>query len=623
MASSPNDCTLLKRWLPASFSIEDATPTSCCQPIGPITSIYDVSDNVLGRCRGGRLVAISIVNRTIGRAIPDEIAGLDALEYFYLEGTRLVGTPIPEAVGSMTSLLFLRLQGSDLGGTIPSSLGRLVGLRELGLGRNALTGHIPSSLGALIGLDGIWLDNNQLYGSIPPQLASLPNLKTLDISDNCFVDSSRRATCDAFYARLGAVSVTSSTTSATPSLSVLTSSITTDLTSTSSLSSSSSELVSPTVRVASTASSVSTVASTGDVFQTSLQGPLGATTPATSAAAPLESSAPPQAPVAAIVGGVAGTLAVLALAALIALSIFRKRKAEAHLRKHLDAPGGTPPASLSVHAEPVAEPKPDDFEPAVSNTVVLGAPVNDPEHETAAKGGDVVKKPARAKPRDPGQNLFDVTAPYAYSPSTVGPKNHDFADPRRPIHHRAKKQNDLFNLIVPYSTTRDVKAPEFAVELSSQGRRHDLLNIRTSFSGSDSTMAGSDGGSSASPSPVAPQRVASLSSPVLKPPPDLGVSARTVYRDTSLLRMSAADVGERLQEMGVGPGLVEVLEAHGVDGRRLIALDGTALHRMGIELPGSRDVILVAAAQILGRGSLIGDVGGELETLPEYSSRRA
>ena len=76
----------------------------------------------------------------------------------------------------------LRLNGSQLTGTIPADLNRLTGLQDLEFKNNRLSGSIPD-LSGLTDLKILLLTRNQLSGSIP-DLSSLTNLESLALSQN-------------------------------------------------------------------------------------------------------------------------------------------------------------------------------------------------------------------------------------------------------------------------------------------------------------------------------------------------------------------------------------------------------------------------------------------------------
>ncbi|KAJ3116034.1 hypothetical protein HDU96_010572 [Phlyctochytrium bullatum] len=68
----------------------------------------------------------------------------------------------------------------------------------------------------------------------------------------------------------------------------------------------------------------------------------------------------------------------------------------------------------------------------------------------------------------------------------------------------------------------------------------------------------------------------------------------TAGDETPMRWWTAAQVGERLMGLGVGPGLAAALEDHGVDGVSLETITAEALVGMGIAEPFSRHVVLQA-----------------------------
>lgn len=102
--------------------------------------------------------------------------------FLRLNGLHLSGT-ISAALGDLEALQQLDLSSNSLSGSIPSSLGDLTALQALDLSFNYMSGSIPSTLGGLTELVYIYLSNNGLTGTL--NMSLLPqSLQTLDFSNN-------------------------------------------------------------------------------------------------------------------------------------------------------------------------------------------------------------------------------------------------------------------------------------------------------------------------------------------------------------------------------------------------------------------------------------------------------
>ncbi|XP_052724901.1 probable leucine-rich repeat receptor-like protein kinase At1g35710 isoform X2 [Vigna angularis] len=110
------------------------------------------------------------------------------LVYLRLYGMGLRGT-IPKEIGSLTNLTTLVLTNNHLQGSIPPQLGNLTQLKMLSLSQNSLSGLIPCTLGQLINLQFLYLESNKLEGRIPTELGNLTKLQTLHLSRNLFTGS--------------------------------------------------------------------------------------------------------------------------------------------------------------------------------------------------------------------------------------------------------------------------------------------------------------------------------------------------------------------------------------------------------------------------------------------------
>ncbi|KAG2380518.1 MDIS1-interacting receptor like kinase [Vigna angularis] len=122
------------------------------------------------------------------------------LVYLRLYGMGLRGT-IPKEIGSLTNLTTLVLTNNHLQGSIPPQLGNLTQLKMLSLSQNSLSGLIPCTLGQLINLQFLYLESNKLEGQlenlvhlylnyneiegqIPEELGNLSKLEILQLSHN-------------------------------------------------------------------------------------------------------------------------------------------------------------------------------------------------------------------------------------------------------------------------------------------------------------------------------------------------------------------------------------------------------------------------------------------------------
>ena len=100
-----------------------------------------------------------------------------------LNGQRVKGT-IPPELGRLDKLQILWLRGNELSGRIPPELGDLDSLEQLDLSENQLTGPIPPELGSLIKLQYLFIYDNSLAGALPPQLGRLAQLQFLALTGN-------------------------------------------------------------------------------------------------------------------------------------------------------------------------------------------------------------------------------------------------------------------------------------------------------------------------------------------------------------------------------------------------------------------------------------------------------
>ncbi|GMY08048.1 TMV resistance protein N-like, partial [Fagus crenata] len=97
------------------------------------------------------------------KAIPNDIGRLFSLEYFSLDGNKLVC--LPESIGQLTQLESLHLYRNNLK-CLPESIGQLTQLEELHLGRNDFV-SLPESLGQLSGLGAMDVIDCTYLKSLP------------------------------------------------------------------------------------------------------------------------------------------------------------------------------------------------------------------------------------------------------------------------------------------------------------------------------------------------------------------------------------------------------------------------------------------------------------------------
>jgi len=78
----------------------------------------------------------------------------------------------------------IKLDNSNLSGSLPFEIGYLSCLKLLDLDDNNINGRIPDMFTSLSNLHTIDLDNNYLEGTLPESIYSLPNLVIFDVNDN-------------------------------------------------------------------------------------------------------------------------------------------------------------------------------------------------------------------------------------------------------------------------------------------------------------------------------------------------------------------------------------------------------------------------------------------------------
>lgn len=96
---------------------------------------------------------------------------------------------MPSSLLDLPYLHTIRIQGTQIGGTIPT-IGRAP-LQSLLLGHNELSGTLPPSLGKLSGLTILGVEGNQLRGPLPDAMfRAMSGLKEMNLSCQHFTGSS-------------------------------------------------------------------------------------------------------------------------------------------------------------------------------------------------------------------------------------------------------------------------------------------------------------------------------------------------------------------------------------------------------------------------------------------------
>lgn len=129
------------------------------------------------------LQKLSLCDNNIQATIPPEFEQMSStMQTLKINSTDLTGT-IPTQIGNIGSLKNLTLQG-NLDGALPTELGQLQNMVDLCITNSDIHGKIPRQLGELSWLQALKLDRNQLTGSIPIQLRKLSRLDTLHLHNN-------------------------------------------------------------------------------------------------------------------------------------------------------------------------------------------------------------------------------------------------------------------------------------------------------------------------------------------------------------------------------------------------------------------------------------------------------
>jgi len=104
---------------------------------------------------------------------------MKSLEVLSLYKNSLSGT-IPDSLYNLTHLKELHLRNNEPGfsGSIKPEVGNLTKLEQFVLSHNPLlSGSIPTELGNCIDLNNLRLQNTNLTGSVPPEVCALRDIK--------------------------------------------------------------------------------------------------------------------------------------------------------------------------------------------------------------------------------------------------------------------------------------------------------------------------------------------------------------------------------------------------------------------------------------------------------------
>nr|CAB3472182.1 unnamed protein product [Digitaria exilis] len=136
------------------------------------------------RCRGRRVVALSLPSYGLTGVLSPAVANLSSLRTLNLSSNALSGN-IPASLGHLSRLHNLILSHNAFSGPIPANLSSCTSLMVMNLRWNQLTGRLPSEFGdKLTRLKFLDLQSNNISGEIPASLANLSSLTVLDLSIN-------------------------------------------------------------------------------------------------------------------------------------------------------------------------------------------------------------------------------------------------------------------------------------------------------------------------------------------------------------------------------------------------------------------------------------------------------
>ncbi|XP_010928472.1 receptor protein kinase-like protein ZAR1 [Elaeis guineensis] len=157
-------------------------------PTGALDAWLDSDPDPCGwlgvTCRGGRVTALALSNRSLEGYLPSELSLLSSLQTLSLSHNHLSG-PIPTTITALRSLVVLDLSNNNLSGPIPAEIGALGSLSHLDLSSNLLNGSLPPEIAALLQLSGVLnLSCNSFSGQIPPAFGTIPVAVSLDLRQN-------------------------------------------------------------------------------------------------------------------------------------------------------------------------------------------------------------------------------------------------------------------------------------------------------------------------------------------------------------------------------------------------------------------------------------------------------
>jgi len=130
------------------------------------------------------LVALRMNNSNLNGSLPLELSHMPRIESISLGHNKLFANVSQIFQGPWKKLIFFQMGKSSLEGSLPSSIGNLSSLALLDLKHNKLKGTIPESLGLLRSLTVLDLGYNQLTGSIPLSIGSLSKLINISLTHN-------------------------------------------------------------------------------------------------------------------------------------------------------------------------------------------------------------------------------------------------------------------------------------------------------------------------------------------------------------------------------------------------------------------------------------------------------
>jgi Leucine-rich repeat (LRR) protein len=133
--------------------------------------------SIEGISRATALIDLHVTNNEI-RSIPEEIYGMENLEYVFLSFNSITGT-ISRNLGRLTNLKELYMFGNHLTGTIPTNIGLLTALTEFVAATNFLSGELPTELSSLPKLEQLSIydqEGLELISGEVPSFYAAPNL---------------------------------------------------------------------------------------------------------------------------------------------------------------------------------------------------------------------------------------------------------------------------------------------------------------------------------------------------------------------------------------------------------------------------------------------------------------